>query len=321
MQTNNFHHQTRKELQVSRPIYEDVVVDNKHPLPTHTHAMKRLALPSMSAATFTLFSEYIQEELGIKLNQNKQAMLQGRLMKRLRALGIGLYEEYYEYLFSAEGHKSELPYFVHQVTTNKTDFFREPAHFRYMAKTALSVLLNENRYSRHDPLRIWSTACSTGEEPYTLSMVMADYVEQNQPVNFIIMATDISPTVLQTAAHGIYESYKVDPVPHYFQKKYLLRSKDREKKVVRVVPELRSKVHFQWVNLKKRSTFNLDRRMDIIFCRNVLIYFSRKTQELVIRNLCTQLRSGGYLFTGHSETLSGFSLPLKQVATTIYRKK
>jgi len=274
----------------------------------------------MSAKTFNLFSEYIQEELGIKMHQNKQVMLQTRLMKRLRALGIGSYEEYYDYLFSDEGHDSELPYFVHQVTTNKTDFFREPAHFHYMIKHALPTLIMENSYSLRNPLRIWSSACSTGEEPYTLAMIMADYAEQYQPVNFSILASDISPTVLQTAARGIYDSSKVDPVPHYMRRKYHLRSKDRKKNLVRIVPELRSKVRFQWVNLKRR-TFNINKLMDIIFCRNVIIYFSKATQELVIGNLCKQLRPGGYLFMGHSETLSGFPLPLNQVATTIYRKK
>lgn len=280
----------------------------------------RFASPSMNAETFTLFSEYIQEELGIKMHRNKQVMLQARLMKRLRALGIGTYEEYYEYLFSDKGHDTELPYFVHQVTTNKTDFFREPAHFQYMVEHAIPALVSENTYSWRNPLRIWSAACSTGEEPYTLAMVMADYAEQEHPVNFNILATDISTTVLQTAAQGIYNNEKVDPVPHFIRRKYILRSRDRKKDMVRIIPELRSKVHFQWVNLKAPS-FNIDNKMDIIFCRNVIIYFSRETQQLVIGNLCNQLRTGGFLFMGHSETLSGFSLPLKQVATTIYRKK
>jgi len=273
----------------------------------------------MSADTFSLFSEYIQEELGIKMHANKQVMLQARLMKRLRALGIGTYEEYYDYLFSDEGHEKELPYFVHQVTTNKTDFFREPSHFQYMTNQTLPALLKENSYSFRNPLKIWSSACSTGEEPYTLAMVMADFAEQ-QHVNFHVLATDISPSVLQTAANGIYEGSKIDPVPHVLRRKYLLRAKEKKKDLVRIAPELRAKVTFQWLNLKAR-TFNIDGMMDIIFCRNVIIYFSRETQELVIGNLCRHLRPGGYLFMGHSETLSGFALPLNQVATTIYRKK
>lgn len=288
-------------------------------MPAQQQTDIRFSSPQMSIETFHLFSEYIQEELGIKMLENKQVMLQARLMKRLRALAINTYEEYYDYLFSDEGIDKELPYFVHQVTTNKTDFFREPGHFQFMVEQALPVLLNENTYSWQKPLRVWSSACSTGEEPYTLAMVMADYVELHQQVPFSILATDISPTVLQAAAKGIYESSKIDPVPHSIRRKYLLRSKDRKKNMVRIVPELRSKVCFQWINLKAQ-TFAIENMMDIIFCRNVIIYFSRATQVQVIGNLCKQLRPGGYLFMGHSETLSGFSLPLKQVATTIYRK-
>jgi len=299
---------------------DGIVTGSKKTMSQLKRTENRLASPSMSAETFNLFSEYITEELGIKMHQNKQVMLQARLMKRLRTLGMGSYEEYYEYLFSNDGHDNELPHFVHQVTTNKTDFFREPAHFQYMVEHALPTLINENSYSWRNPLRIWSSACSTGEEPYTLAMVMADYAELQQQINFSILATDISPTVLQTAAQGVYEGAKVDPVPHHIRRKYLLRSKNRNKELVRITPELRSKVRFQWVNLKS-DTFNIDKKMDIIFCRNVIIYFSRATQELVIGNLCKQLRTGGYLLMGHSETLSGFSLPLKQVATTIYRKK
>lgn len=278
----------------------------------------RSASLTMCSETFQRFSQYIQEELGIKMLQNKQVMLQARLMKRLRALGIGSYEEYYDYLFSEEGYEKELPFFVHQVTTNKTDFFREPAHFRHMEDYALPTLLAENFYSQQRPLHVWSSACSTGEEPYTLAMVLDNYAEQCH-FPYRILATDISPTVLQTAAKGIYDHIKVEPVPHHLRRKYLLRSKDRKRDMVRVVPELRSKIHFQWINLKTYP-FNFQEKMDIIFCRNVIIYFSRQTQEFVIQNLCAQLKKGGYLFMGHSETLSGFRLPLLQVATTIYRK-
>jgi len=301
-------------------MHKDTAVKNKLPMPKQRRTDSTLSLPKMNDETFNMFSGYIQENLGIKMLQNKQVMLQARLMKRLRALDIGSYEKYYDYLFSDEGHDSELPYFIHQVTTNKTDFFREPAHFHYMVEHALPTLTGENSYSWRNPLRIWSSACSTGEEPYTLAMIMEDYAEQHQHVNFSIFATDISPTVLQIAARGVYDSSKIDPVPNHFRRKYILRSRDEEKDMVRIVPELRTKVRFQWVNLNGQS-FNIDKKMDIIFCRNVIIYFNRPTQELVIGNLCKQLRTGGYLLMGHSETLSGFSLPLKQVATTIYRKK
>jgi chemotaxis protein methyltransferase CheR len=274
----------------------------------------------MQAETFDRFSEYIQEVLGIKMGRNKQIMLQARLMKRLRALGLKTYEEYYSYLFSDRGQESELPFFVHQVTTNKTDFFREPAHYEQLVHQVLPVLISERSYSFQRPLRVWSSACSTGEEPYTLAMVLADYADNNPLPDFTILATDISPQVLQHAAQGVYDETRVSPVPLPLRKKYLMRSKDPHKKLVRIVPELRAKVRLQWLNLKARP-YDIQERMDIIFCRNVIIYFSRETQEAVLSQLCNHLESGGYLFMGHSETLSGFTLPLKQMAATVYRKK
>lgn len=274
----------------------------------------------MKPETFARFSDYIQDVLGIKMGRNKQVMLQARLMKRVRTLGLNNYEEYYEFLFSEEGQQSELPFFVHQVTTNKTDFFREPAHYEQLVKGVLPALLSENQYSFQRPLRLWSSACSTGEEPYTLAMVLADFAQTHHLADFSILATDISPEVLHHAAEGVYEESRVNPVPFPLRKKYLMRSRDHKKKLVRVVPELREKIRFQWLNLKAHP-YDIHERLDIIFCRNVIIYFSRETQEAVLTEMCNHLEHGGYIFMGHSETLSGFTLPIKQVATTVYRKK
>lgn len=278
------------------------------------------ASPVMDPETFSRFSVYIEEVLGIKMGHNKQVMLQARLMKRVRQLGLVSYEEYCQYLFSDEGQQAELPYFVHQVTTNKTDFFREPGHYEQLVQQVLPALLRENDFSAQRPLRVWSAACSTGEEPYTLAMVLADFDENSPLPEFTILATDISPTVLRHAADGVYDEARIAPVPFPLRKKYLMRARDQKKKVVRIVPELRARVRFQWLNLKA-STYDLPERMDIIFCRNVIIYFSRETQEAVMDRICHQLAPGGYLFMGHSETLSGFSLPIRQVGTTIYRKR
>ena len=273
----------------------------------------------MSGETFDRFSSFIEEELGIKMGRNKQVMLQARLMKRLRVLGFESYEEYFDYLFSDEGHRHELPFFVHQVTTNKTDFFREPAHYEHLTSSVLPTLLRENNYSVRRPLRVWSAACSTGEEPYTLAMVLSDYAGTHSHFEYSILATDISPTVLQQAKQGVYENGKIEPIPLPLRKKYLLRSKDNKKNKVRICPELRDKLHFKWLNLK-RGNYDIQERMDIIFCRNVIIYFNRAIQEIVLTNLVGQLLKGGYIFMGHSETLSGFTLPLRQIASTVYRK-
>jgi chemotaxis protein methyltransferase CheR len=274
----------------------------------------------MKPETFDRFSDFIQEVLGIKMGANKQVMLQARLMKRLRALHLKSYEEYFAYLFSDEGQQHELPIFVHQVTTNKTDFFREPSHYEHLVRSVLPTLLRENSYTFRRPLRVWSSACSTGEEPYTLAMVLAEYAETHLLSDFSILATDISSEVLRHAAEGVYDESRIAPIPFPLQKKYLMRSRDPHKKQVRIVPELRARIRLQWLNLKAQQ-YDIQERMDIIFCRNVIIYFSRETQDAVLNRMCTHLQSGGYLFTGHSETLSGFALPLTQVAPTVYRKK
>jgi chemotaxis protein methyltransferase CheR len=168
-------------------------------------------------------------------------------------------------------------------------------------------------------LRVWSSACSTGEEPYTLAMFLHDYGTRNQGFSYTVLATDISTTVLREAQKAVYDEQRIAPVPAPMRKKYILRSKNRENQQVRIVPELRSRVEFRWTNLKDPKLAATE-KMDVIFCRNVIIYFDRPTQELVINNLCNHLLPGGFVFMGHSENLNGLRIPLTPVAPTIYRK-
>ncbi len=272
---------------------------------------------AMSARVFRRFSTFIHDELGIKMGPHKQTMLQSRLSKRLRTLQLNSYEQYCDYLFSSEGFREELPIFIHQVTTNKTEFFREPTHYGFLAELVLPAL--GKNPSRGRKLSLWSSACSTGEEPYTLAMVLSEYARSHPGFDFDILATDISPAVLEEATRGVYDEGRVDPVPLNMKKRYLLRSKDRKKNLIRVAPELRSKVRFQWANLKSPLS-RLTNPVDIIFCRNVIIYFDRPTQQLVLGNLCALLKPGGYIFMGHSETLNSLSLPLTPVVQTVYQK-
>ena len=273
----------------------------------------------MSTATFDRFSAFIHKETGIKMGANKRVMLQSRLLKRIRILKLGSFEEYYNYLFSTVGYQQEMADFVHEVTTNKTDFFREPTHFTYLMEQALPTLFSEGRCTLRSPLRVWSSACSTGEEPYTLTMFLSDYGARNKGFSYTILATDISTTVLRKAQEAIYDEHQIEPVPDPMRKKYILHSKNRDTGLVRIVPELRSRVEFRWTNLKE-PTLARTEMMDVIFCRNVIIYFDRATQQLVVNNLCDHLHPGGFLFMGHSENLNGLDLPLMQVAPTIYRK-
>jgi len=274
---------------------------------------------AMSDKNFLRFSEFIHEEYGIKMPSSKRTMLQARLQKRLLKLGMGSFTEYCDYVFSPVGVREELSHMVDVVTTNKTDFFREPAHFDYMTQTVLPQLVNANGSGIRRRLSVWSSGCSTGEEPYTLAMVLREFVEECPGFHFSIIATDISNIVLEKASLGIYERDKVDPVPIDLKRKYLLRSKKRDEDLVRIVPELRGLVQFRRLNLMDHD-FNMRNPKDIIFCRNVIIYFDQPTQKRLVNQLCRYLRPGGYLFLGHSETLNGLDAPLTPVAPTVYRK-
>ncbi len=206
------------------------------------------------------------------------------------------------------------------MTTNKTEFFREPDHFQFLAEHAVPRLMATSRGGAGATLKVWSAACSTGAEPYTLAMVLADLGHQISAPRYAITATDISTEVLDVAISAIYPEAMVVPVPPEIRRRYVLRSKDRSRHLVRIVPELRAAVRFARLNLMD-ATYAVDREMDIIFCRNILIYFDKETQQAVLRHLTDHLRTGGFLFLGHSETLAGFQLPVEPVGPTVFQRR
>ncbi|MFZ2448099.1 MAG: protein-glutamate O-methyltransferase [Syntrophobacteraceae bacterium] len=275
----------------------------------------------LSNKDFSELAGFIRAQCGIKIPPSKKQMLEGRLRKRLRALGIDSFERYLSYLFGPEGARtSEYVHLIDEVTTNKTDFFREKSHFDLLTQSVLPDLGERFDLGVRTRLNVWSAGCSTGEEPYTLAMVLSEYALAVPNFKFSVLATDISMKVLEKAVKGIYESDRAEAIPMPLRKRYLLRSKDRGGNLVRIAPELRSRVSFMRLNFLEDS-FHGAQRMGVIFCRNVLIYFDRPTQEMVLRKLCGRLTDGGYLFTGHSETLHSMDLPLDQVASTVYRKR
>ena len=277
--------------------------------------------PILSDRTFRHFSEYVTAELGIKMPLSKKTMLQGRLQKRLRILGLQSFEDYARYVFGPEGQATnESVILLDLVTTNKTDFFREPRHFDYLIGTAVPELIRAAGAGIRRKLQVWSAGCSTGAEPYTLAMVLSDFANTVDGFEFSILATDISTKVLDKARRAVYREYEAEPVPLEMKKRHLLRSRDRSACLVRVVPGLRDKVQFRRLNFMDED-FGIEKPVDIIFCRNVIIYFDHQTQERVLSRICRYLKPGGFLFMGHSETLHGLSLPLVQATTAIYRKK
>lgn len=270
----------------------------------------------LSDRHFRTIAKLIEGQVGIKLPAGKRLMLEGRLHKRVRALNYAGLNEYVETLFEADQLNDELTHLIDVVTTNKTDFFREPSHFTFMKDIAVPELLRPR--GRGD-LKIWSAACSTGMEAYSTAMVLDDMLRTGSRFQFRILGTDISTAVLRLAKTAIYTRDMLAPVPPAFIERYFLSARDRASGEVRIVPELRRRTNFMRMNLMD-TKYPVDRDVDIIFCRNVLIYFERETQRKVVEQLCAHLRPGGYLMVGHSESMVHSVVPgLKQVQPTIFK--
>ncbi|MGO4355513.1 protein-glutamate O-methyltransferase CheR [Rhizobium sp. RAF36] len=269
----------------------------------------------ISKRNFDKLARFIYDYSGIKMPPTKLTMLEGRLRRRLRATHHSSFDDYCDFLFDHGGLEQETVYLIDVVTTNKTDFFREAKHFEYMQLTALPALVAGGARK----IRTWSSACSTGAEPYTMAMVLSEFVEERAGLSYSVLATDLSTDVLQTARRGIYPQDLVQPVPHDLQRKYVMTAKQPGRRDVRIAPSLRSKVGFARMNLMD-DKYPVGEPMQIIFCRNVLIYFDKPTQQGVLSRLCDCLADGGYMFIGHSESITGFDLPLKQVSNTVFQK-
>ena len=274
------------------------------------------SMVSMSSREFASLSRFIYEQCGIKMPEGKKTMLEGRLQKRLRVLGMKSFAQYLDYLFQPDGNSDELVQMIDHVTTNKTDFFREPDHFDYLQNKVLPEWWGKYGTRR---LMLWSAGCSTGQEPYTLAMVLQEFAAGRPGFDFQILATDISTRVLEQAKGAVYSEELLAPLPSVLKTKYVLRSKDRQSGLVRIVPELRARVKFRRLNFLD-GDFGLREPLDIIFCRNVIIYFDRQTQARLLQRFFTHMRAGAHIFMGHSETLSGLDVPLVSVAPTVYRK-
>lgn len=271
----------------------------------------------LTDSEFKKLSTYIQDNYGIKLPEVKKIMLQSRLHKRLRELQMTTFKDYIDYVFSKHG-SDEIIHMIDVVSTNKTDFFREPQHFDLLTSTILPELVTH--LVPGTPLKVWSAACSSGEEPYTLAMVFEEFKQSNPLLSYKILGSDISTIVLKKAAEAIYSEDRITELPLNLKRKYFLKSKDSTKKLVRVAPHLRERVSFMRVNFMD-DVYAVPEMYDIIFCRNALIYFDKETQESVITKLCNKLRPGGFFFLGHSETITGMSVPLQAIKPTVFRRK
>lgn len=271
----------------------------------------------LSEFDFTQLSSFINQHFGIQLSESKRVMMQARLIKVLQRRSIRSFREYRQLVLSKPLLSPEVMELVNVMSTNKTDFYREPAHFQFLANHILPEYLSKK--SRKD-FKVWSSACSSGEEVYTSLFVINEFMKTTRPFEFNVLGTDISTDILDKSINGIYTNDRIDVVPENQKRHYFLKSRNEVSDLVRVIPQIRSKAQFKRLNLMD-TVYDVPREFDVIFCRNVLIYFEKHIQERVIRNLCSHLKNGGYLMIGHSESLNGFQgLPLEQVVPTIYKK-
>lgn len=269
----------------------------------------------LSGQDFQRLSALIHRYSGIKMPSAKQTMLEGRLRRRMRVLSIETLDDYCRYLFDRDGLDGEMVHLIDAVTTNKTEFFREPAHFDFLRRAILPELAESGRRT----IKAWSAACSIGAEPYTLAMVLEEHRMTGPRQDYAILCTDLCTEVLREARAGKFSEAMIAPVDMALRSRYLMKARDPSRDLVRIVPSLRAKLSFARLNLMD-DVYPVDSDMDLIFCRNVLIYFDKPTQTRVLRRLCSHLRPGGYLFLGHSESIVGLDITMTSVANTVFQR-
>jgi chemotaxis protein methyltransferase CheR len=268
---------------------------------------------AINADEFERFRSLIYAESGISLSDQKKSLLASRLSKRLRDLGLGTFTDYYDHVM-ADGTREEFTRMLDLISTNKTDFFREPKHFDFLRERILPELDDVKK------IRVWSSACSTGEEPYTIAITLIESVQYPAQWDFKILASDLSTRVLAKAAAGTYDDERLRDMPPAVVQRHFLRGRGDSAGMVKVKPHLAEMIKFRRLNLMD-DQFPIKSPLDLIFCRNVMIYFDRPTQEKLVNKFHRYLKPGGYLFIGHSESLQWVEHPFKSIAPTIYRKE
>jgi chemotaxis protein methyltransferase CheR len=272
---------------------------------------------NLSDRLFKQFSLLVYEQCGINLHEGKKALLQARLNKRLRLTGISSYEEYFKFITSG-ANPGEFVHFLDSISTNLTYFFRESQHFDFLDGVALPELIAKKQKDRDSRIRIWSAGCSTGEEPYSLAMCVMAHLPEIARWDLRILATDISTRVLETASRGIYSDEKIQKVPPALrQANFQKVSNSNGKPDFQVTAHVKRVITFRRLNFKEPYPFK--GLFDFIFCRNVMIYFDKKTQEELVNKIAGFLSPGGYFFVGHSESLTGLAHKLSYVRPAIYR--
>lgn len=265
---------------------------------------------------FNLIRQFAMEHAGIEIAEYKRNMVRRRLSKRLKSLSIKSHPDYCAYLTSPAG-SAEIQPLINALTTNKTDFFRESHHFEHLAETVIPLWKAEFAQKGSRRLRIWSAGCSTGQEPYTLAMCLSQAIPSIDNWDLKILATDIDTEVLKTARRGIYNTETAEAIlPHYRAR--FLEKMPGEDDAWRVAAPIRSLVTFNQLNL--HGPWPMKGMFNIIFCRNVVIYFDKSSQRQLFDRFADQLAPGGLLYCGHSESLFGISSRFRIIGKSIYEK-
>lgn len=270
----------------------------------------------ISDEQFKFFVQYLSSRYGLRIPPEKRVLLESRLISRLNALKLQSIEEYIEHTFKGKETNDEYQFFVDQITTHKTFFFRENYQFDFISKNLVSYVRTR---SMSNQLTCWSAGCSTGEEVYTLGMVLQEKKQEIPNLDFKIVGTDISIPSLKKAAKGLFTT-ELENLPASYKEKYFNAIERPEGKALQFNnAEIKSKIQLGVLNLNNK-VYNLPHQFDFVFCRNVTIYFDTATRHEVLRRIVDKLKPGGYLFLGHSETALGTNLPIKGIQPTIYQK-
>ena len=262
---------------------------------------------------FNTLRKIIGEQTGISLSDHKHDLVHGRLTKRLRILGMSCFDQYCDLLLNNPG--DELEHFTNAITTNLTSFFREQHHFDYLSEKLIPCLFEHNQ---HNCVRIWSAGCSTGEEPYSIAMALRETVPNIDKRDVRILATDLDTNVVKQAANGVYSATRVEKMPKERLQRWFQKGKGDQAGYVRTRSELRNMISFRQLNLME--DWPMRGFFDIVFCRNVVIYFDKTTQCVLFDRFARQMKEQSHLFIGHSETLNKVSDRFSLIGKTIYRK-
>ena len=273
----------------------------------------------LSDKEFEIFRALVYAHTGISLSESKRPLLQARLTRRLRALGLATFSEYHRVLTERDSSGEELGRFVNAITTNKTDFFREPHHFRHLAEEWVPAAKARAAQSGGRAIRIWSAGCSTGEEPYSIAMTIREALGTAAGWDVKILASDLDTDVLARAEAGVYSVEQAAPIPPAMLSRHFLRGRGADAGRVRVRPELRSLITFRRINFLD-ARWPIRGQLDIIFCRNVIIYFDRPTKQRVLQRFLGLLKDDGLLILGHSESVYGLLDGVKHLGNTMYRR-